>query len=26
VKSIDDDTETFAIDPDQTFCPSNVAQ
>jgi DNA-binding beta-propeller fold protein YncE len=26
VKSIDDDTDTFPIDPDQTFCPSNVPQ
>lgn len=26
VKSIDDDTETFAIDPEQDFCPANVPQ
>jgi DNA-binding beta-propeller fold protein YncE len=26
VQSIDDDTETFAIDPDQDFCPSSVPQ
>ncbi|MBC8073678.1 MAG: hypothetical protein IAG13_35475, partial [Deltaproteobacteria bacterium] len=26
VQTIDDDTETFAIDPDQDFCPSNVPQ
>ena len=26
VASIDDTTETFAIDPDQDFCPANVPQ
>ncbi|MBC8069171.1 MAG: beta-propeller fold lactonase family protein [Deltaproteobacteria bacterium] len=26
VQTIDDSTETFAIDPDQDFCPSNVPQ
>ncbi|WP_255216848.1 hypothetical protein [Pseudenhygromyxa sp. WMMC2535] len=26
VKAIDDDTETFAVDSDQDFCPSNVPQ
>jgi cytochrome c peroxidase len=26
VKTIDDDTETFPIDPEQDFCPTNVPQ